>query len=161
MIILGVDPGTLHTGWGVIEVQRPKLLAIAAGVIETDADSPLQTRLLAIHRGLTDVIARYKPQQMAVEDMFHAKNASSALKLGHARGVILLVGAEAGLPIGAYAPALVKRAIAGRGQAEKGQVARVVGAILGLRTTLPADASDALAIAITHANSMPSTPTRK
>jgi crossover junction endodeoxyribonuclease RuvC len=97
------------------------------------------------------VIAKYEPTAVALEDIFHARFANSALKLGHARGVAMLVGAQAGLPIAAYPPALVKRSIAGRGQADKAQVARIVGVILGLRDLPDLDATDALAIAITHA----------
>jgi crossover junction endodeoxyribonuclease RuvC len=104
-----------------------------------------------IFLALQAVIAKHSPTAMAVEDIFHSKFANAAMKLGHARGVALLVGAQAGLPIAAYAPALVKRSIAGRGQADKLQVARIVGAILGLRSLPDVDATDALAIAITHA----------
>ena len=100
------------------------------------------------------VIAEHAPTSLAVEDIFHARFAASALKLGHARGVALLVGAQAGLPISAYPPALVKRSVAGRGQADKSQVARIVGAILGLRELPEVDATDALAIAITHAQAL-------
>lgn len=151
MIVLGVDPGTLHTGWGVVRRGGPKLAYVAAGVIHTRKDAPLHERLLAIHDGLAEVIATHQPTCMAVEDVF-AKHVRSALILGQARGVILLVGARGALDVHSYAPALVKRSIAGRGQAPKEQLGRIVGAILGLRELPAVDATDALAIAITHAN---------
>jgi crossover junction endodeoxyribonuclease RuvC len=116
-------------------------------------DAPLSERLLAIYQGLSAVVERHAPQCMAVEDVF-SKHARSALTLGHARGIALLVGARATLEVSAYPPAVVKRSVAGSGQAPKDQLARIVGAILGW-TDLPAeDATDALAIAITHANAL-------
>jgi crossover junction endodeoxyribonuclease RuvC len=151
MIVLGVDPGTLHTGWGVVRRVGPHLQGIDAGVIHTRKDAALAERLLAIFEGLSEVVERHAPSCMAVEDVF-SRYARSALTLGQARGVVLLVGARASLEVSAYAPALVKRSVAGSGQAPKEQLARIVGAILGW-TKLPSpDATDALAIAITHAN---------
>lgn len=152
MIILGVDPGSIRTGFGVIERRGPNLVHVAAGTIEAGKGRPLHARLRAIHEGLCEVIATHRPNAMAVEDIFHAHNVRSALTLGQARGVALLAGASADLPIAAYPPALVKRAVAGRGQADKTQLARVVGAILRLSSLPGPDATDALAIAITHAN---------
>jgi crossover junction endodeoxyribonuclease RuvC len=154
MIVLGVDPGSLRTGWGVVRRTGPKLSYVAAGTIETGRDDELPVRLLEIYTELCAVITEHKPDTMAVEDIFHARFAGSALKLGHARGVALLAGANAGLEIAAYAPALVKRSVAGSGAADKPQVARIVGAILGLRELPKLDATDALAIAITHANAL-------
>jgi len=152
MIVLGIDPGSIHTGWGVVERVGPRLRYIAAGTIDPRKTDDLSLRLCEIYEALTIVIREHAPTTMAVEDVFHAKFARSALKLGHARGVALLVGAQAGLEISAYPPALVKRSIAGRGAADKHQVARIVGAVLGLRELPNLDATDALAIAITHAN---------
>ena len=152
MIILGVDPGSIRTGWGVIERRGPKLIGLAAGVIRAGEGRELHLRLQTIFEGLQAVIAEHEPTAMAVEDVFHAKHARSALILGQARGVCLLAGATANLPIAAYPPALVKRSVAGRGQAPKEQIARIVGAILQLSTLPAIDACDALAIAITHAN---------
>jgi crossover junction endodeoxyribonuclease RuvC len=154
MIVLGVDPGSVRTGWGVIERRGPRLHFIAAGTIDAGRDSEMAVRLCEIHAALQVVIARHAPVEMAIEDVFHAKFARSAIKLGQARGIALLAGAQAGLPIAEYAPALVKRSVAGRGQADKQQVARIVGAILGLRELPNFDATDALAIAITHAQAM-------
>jgi crossover junction endodeoxyribonuclease RuvC len=150
MIVLGVDPGTIRTGWGVVKRVGPRLHGLDAGVIEARKDAPLETRLLVMHRGLCAVIAEHTPSCMAVEDVF-AKHARSALTLGQARGVVLLAGALAELEVSSYSPALVKRSVAGRGQAPKEQLARIVGAMLGWRELPVADATDALAIAITHA----------
>jgi crossover junction endodeoxyribonuclease RuvC len=154
MIVLGIDPGSIRTGWGVVRREGPKLSFVAAGTIDAGRDCELPERLQEIYAELVRVIERHAPTDMAVEDIFHARFAASALKLGHARGVALLVGAQAGLPIVAYPPARVKRSIAGRGQADKAQVARIVGAILGLRELPEIDATDALAIAITHAQAL-------
>ena len=154
MIVLGIDPGSIRTGWGVVRREGPRLRFVAAGTIHAGKDAELPVRLHAIYEALRAVIAEHAPTSLAVEDIFHARFAASALKLGHARGVALLVGAQAGLPISAYPPALVKRSVAGRGQADKSQVARIVGAILGLRELPEVDATDALAIAITHAQAL-------
>jgi crossover junction endodeoxyribonuclease RuvC len=151
MIVLGVDPGSIRTGWGVIRREGPRLTFVAAGTIDAGRSSELASRLHEIHTELCRVIGLHAPTTMAVEDIFHARFATAAIKLGHARGVALLAGAQSGLEITAYAPALIKRSIAGRGQADKTQVARIVSAILGLRCLPEVDATDALAVAITHA----------
>ncbi len=153
MIILGVDPGTIRTGWGIVRREGSRLRGIAAGVIHAKEGAPLEARLHVIHTQLCEVIAVHKPTCMAVEDVF-SKHVKSALVLGQARGVVLLAGAQADLIVTAYAPALVKRSIAGSGQAPKEQLARIVSAMLGLRELPGIDATDALAIAITHANAM-------
>lgn len=151
MRILGIDPGTLRTGWGVVETSGSRLIAVDAGVIRTRAKAPLADRLLAIHRGLVDLITDHAPDHVAVEDIFFAKHANAALKLGHVRGVALLTAAQAGIEVTAYPPALVKKTLTGRGRADKDQIARIVAAILGLRDPPAPDAADALAIAVTHA----------
>lgn len=153
MIILGVDPGTHRTGWGVVERKGARLVGIAAGVIRAKDTAPLEERLHTIHTQLEAVIAAHKPGCMAVEDVF-SKHVKSALVLGQARGVVLLAGAQAGLVVEAYPPAVVKRSIAGSGQAPKDQLSRIVCALLGLREIPAVDATDALAIAITHANAI-------
>jgi crossover junction endodeoxyribonuclease RuvC len=150
MIVLGVDPGTIRTGWGVVRRVGPRVQGIDAGVIVARRDAPLEERLLLMFRGLGAVIAEHGPSCMAVEDVF-SKHARSALTLGQARGVVLLAGAQAALEVSSYSPALVKRSVAGRGQAPKEQLARIVCAILGWRDLPAVDATDALAIAITHA----------
>lgn len=151
MIVLGIDPGSIRTGWGVVRRDGPLCRYVAAGTIDAGKDDELPQRLHVIYQALQAVVSEHAPSAIAVEDIFYARYAGAALKLGHARGVALLVGAQAGVPISAYPPALVKRSIAGRGQADKTQVARIVGAILGLRELPKVDATDALAIAITHA----------
>lgn len=148
--VLGIDPGTLKTGWGVIETKGPRATLIAAGVIRAPKGKALELRLKVIHAGLAEVIAEYAPVSVAVEEVFFAKHPNAALKLGHARGVALLAAASADLPVEAYPPAVVKKTVTGRGAAKKDQVASLVGALLGIRTLPAEDACDALAIAITH-----------
>ncbi|MFW5875847.1 MAG: crossover junction endodeoxyribonuclease RuvC [Myxococcota bacterium] len=150
MRVLGLDPGTVRTGWGVVERQGPRLRHCSAGVIRVPEGLPLHERLQRIHTGLVEVIEQTAPQVVAVEDIFYAKHANAALKLGHVRGVALLVAANAALEVHAYPPATVKKAVVGRGRADKRQVARLVGAILHLKELPGVDATDALAIAITH-----------
>ena len=150
MIILGVDPGSHATGYGVIST-GPVVRMLDGGVIRTGRNAPLCDRLLAIHRELTTVIDRHGPTAMAVEDLFNAKNARSSLVLGHARGVILLAGASAGLSVAEYAPREVKKALTGNGAAAKEQVRFMVMRLLALKDSPPLDQSDALAVALTHA----------
>lgn len=151
MRVLGIDPGSVRTGWGVVERSGSKLTGIAAGVIEAGSTDELHLRLAVIYDGLRAVIVDYQPTTVAVEDIFYARSVKSALTLGHARGVALLAAGHSGLDVTPYPPALVKRSIAGSGRAEKEQVAMIVGAILGWKTLPAIDATDALAIAITHA----------
>ncbi|NLE48913.1 MAG: crossover junction endodeoxyribonuclease RuvC [Sandaracinaceae bacterium] len=152
--ILGIDPGSVKTGYGVIEERGGKLTLVDAGTISTKASDPLEARLLIIYQTLRGLIEDRRPASVAVEEIFMAKHANAALKLGHARGVALLAAAEAGLSVTPYAPRLVKQAIVGKGSAEKEQVARIVGLILGLKTLPGVDATDALAVAITHAQAL-------
>ncbi len=149
--MLGIDPGTRRLGWGVVERHGAKVAAIAAGVLKLSEKDALEVRLEAVHRSLGEVIATYAPQVLAVEDIFYAEFPAAAIKLGHVRGVVLLVGAQHELEVASYPPALVKRTIAGRGAADKQQVGKLVAATLGLRAPPPADAADALAVALTHA----------
>lgn len=149
MIVLGVDPGSLRTGFGVIETDGRRVRVIASGVLAPSRRASLESRLRAIHEGVRDVIARHAPDLMAVEDLFHATNARSALVLGHVRGVVLLAGAEGGLPVEAYPPATVKAQVTGSGRADKRQVAYMVCRHLGLPGDGKAgDAADALAVAL-------------
>jgi crossover junction endodeoxyribonuclease RuvC len=150
MIVLGIDPGTRHLGWGVLESVGTRVGHLAHGVIDADEDMPLADRLCIIDEALERVLAAHRPEIAAVESLFFAKNAQSAAKLGHARGVVLLRLARASLPIHEYAPALVKRTVAGKGAADKRQVAMVVTSILRLEKPPRSDAADALAIALTH-----------
>ncbi len=152
--ILGLDPGSLATGYGVIEeIGRGKARLIAAGVVRTPAKEEFSRRLKIIYDGLTEVIARHGPAEAAAEDVFAAKNVRTALKLGQARGVALLAAAQAGLPVFAYPPASVKMALVGGGRADKEQVRAMVGRLLKCPKDLPLDASDALAVAVTHMHS--------
>jgi crossover junction endodeoxyribonuclease RuvC len=150
-VILGIDPGSLFTGYGVIEVQDGYLALLAAGRLALDSDWPLTSRLVAIHERILELIKDHQPTAMAVEDLFTFKNPRSALKLAQARASAILAGALSGLPIFEYAPGLVKKTVAGSGRAEKGQVAWMVGSLLKLKEELPPDATDALAVAICHA----------
>ncbi len=148
--VLGIDPGTRKLGWGVVERQGPRLVAIAAGVLALEPSTLLHERLLEVDRALSTLIERHGPQAIALEDVFYAKFPRAAIQLAHVRGVVLLGAASSALPIESYPPALVKRTVAGRGAADKRQVAGIVAATLGLKKPPPSDAADALAIAITH-----------
>jgi crossover junction endodeoxyribonuclease RuvC len=151
--ILGLDPGLQHTGWGLIRQDGSRLSHLADGVISTDAALPLAERLLQLHRGLATVIALHDPDEAAVERTYVARNPDSALKLGQARGVVLLAPALAGLPVAEYQAMEVKRAVVGYGHAQKEQVGEMVRRLLpGVQLTR-ADAADALAVAICHAHS--------
>lgn len=153
MRILGIDPGSRITGYGIIEKQGNRLLHVDNGAIVTGGNAPLPQRLATIHRELERVIAAYAPEAMAVEQVFVAKNALSALKLGHARGVALVCGVNAGLPVFEYTAMQVKNAVVGYGRAAKGQVQQMIRALLKLPEIAQEDASDALAVAICHAHS--------
>ena len=155
MLVLGVDPGTRHLGWGAIDVAGARLTHVDHGIVHADDGAPLGERLALLDDGLRAVIARLAPSEAGVESIFFSKDVSAAVKLAHARGVAVLALQRAGVAIFEYAPASVKRSVAGKGAADKGQVARMVGAMLRLRETPRADAADALAIAITHAHAAP------
>ena len=153
MIILGVDPGSLRTGYGAIASDGRRHRLIEKGVLAPPPAAPLPDRLRLIHDGLTALIARLQPEALAVEDVFHAVNSRSALVLGHVRGVVLLAGAEAGLPIQAFPPATVKVQVTGYGRAQKAQVTLMVERLLGLPGDGEAgDAADALAVALCGAH---------
>lgn len=152
MRVIGIDPGTRHLGWGVLSNVGTRIEHVAHGVIDTDTEAPLCDRLLEIDDALEEVLGQHRPEVGAVESLFFHKDPQAAAKLGHARGVVLLRLGRAGVPIREYAPALVKRSIGGKGNADKKQVAMVVTSILRLGTPPKADAADALAIALTHLN---------
>jgi crossover junction endodeoxyribonuclease RuvC len=154
MRVIGVDPGSLKSGYGIIEERQGTLIVIDYGVIRTTPNTPLAQRLLQISTRIRELIEHYTPQEFAIEDLFVAKNAKSSLKLGQARGAILLTAAQAGLYIAEYTPLEVKQSVVGYGRADKLQVQHMVKAILGLKTIpKPDDAADALAIAICHHHS--------
>jgi crossover junction endodeoxyribonuclease RuvC len=149
-VVLGLDPGTRHVGWGVGERRGTRLIHVAHGIAHTDEKTSIATRLVAIEIALVDVLRAHTPDEASVEALFFAKDPSAAAKLGHARGVALLVCARAGVAIFEYAPAREKLAVAGHGRAEKSQVAQMVRVVLGLPAAPKADAADALALAIAH-----------
>jgi len=149
MIILGIDPGSHATGYGVITTD-PVLRWVAGGVIRPPAASSLPLRLRAIHDGIARVVAEHRPHQMAVEMVFNARNARSSLVLGHARGVALLAGALAEIPVAEYAPSVIKRALTGNGGASKTQVRAMVRRLLAHPADIALDQSDALAVALAH-----------
>jgi crossover junction endodeoxyribonuclease RuvC len=150
VIAIGIDPGTRKLGWGVVSRTGNRLLHVAHGVIALDGSESIASRLVELEGQLSQVIREHRPTVSSVESLFFHKDAQAAAKLGHARGVVLLCLAREGIPIAEYAPAKIKRTIAGNGQADKRQVALMVRAALALDSLPPADASDALAIAMTH-----------
>jgi crossover junction endodeoxyribonuclease RuvC len=150
--VLGVDPGTAVLGYGIVESAAglPGRL-VECGILATRARDPLPARLRVIHEGITELIARHRPDVVAVEAAFYGRNVRTTMVLCHARGVILLAAEEAAVPIVEYTPAMVKKAIVGRGAALKPQVGYMVAQLLRLREApAPADAADGVAIALTH-----------
>jgi len=152
MRIVGLDPGLRHTGWGVIDVMGNRLTHVADGVVHAATGLPLAERLVALFRQLNEVLERYRPDEAAVEETFVNKNAASTLKLGVARGVVLLAPAERGLPVAEYSANLVKKSVVGAGHAEKEQVQMMVRRLLPGCAIEQPDAADALAVAICHAH---------
>jgi crossover junction endodeoxyribonuclease RuvC len=154
MRVLGIDPGTAITGWGLIEGEGQSLLLVGYGAITTTAQTPPAARLQQIYRGLAALMVEYRPEAVAVEELFFGHNVRTALAVGQARGVALLAIADAGLPLYEYKPLEVKQAVAGYGRADKGQVQAMVCLLLNLaEVPRPDDAADALAVAICHAHS--------
>ena len=152
MIIVGIDPGTRHLGWGVIDAVGTRLTHVANGIVHTHVQESLGSRLCEIDDALLALIERHRPAEAAVESLFFAKDPQAASKLGHARGVVLLRLARAAIPTFEYPPATIKQSLVGRGGADKRQVAMMVKTLLGLRELPGVDATDALAAAITHAH---------
>jgi crossover junction endodeoxyribonuclease RuvC len=150
--IIGIDPGLRRMGWGVIEANGPRLSYIATGTVTSDADAALSERLAALFAGLDAVIARWQPQEAAVEETFVNRDAHATLKLGQARGIALLAPARAGLPVAEYPPNLVKKTVTGSGHAQKEQIRAMIGYLLPKAAPDTMDAADALAIAIAHAH---------
>ena len=151
MIILGIDPGLAIVGWGVLEYTANRFRPLAYGSVQTKAGLPVEERLLQIHEGLSQIIERYKPDAMAVEELFWHSNVTTGIVVAEARGVILFCARQYGLPIHEYTPMQVKQAVVGYGKAEKQQVISMVTMLLGLKEPpKPDDTADALAIAICH-----------
>lgn len=153
MRILGIDPGSRATGYGLIEQQGNRLIHLDNGAIFTRSDDELALRLQRIYRELSRLIEEFRPEAVAVEQVFMAKNPASALKLGHARGVALLAGINAELPVAEYSALQVKSAVVGYGKAAKTQVQQMTRTLLNLPEIAQEDAADALAVAICHAHS--------
>ena len=156
MVVLGIDPGTANTGYGVVVARGPKLGALDGGTIDTTAGVPLEQRLVHIHARVQELIAEHQPEAVAIEQIYFGQNVRTALAVGQARGAVLLAAGQLGVPCFSYTPQQVKQAVCGSGAAAKDQVQRMVGALLAL-TELPKPdhAADALAIAICHANGAP------
>ncbi len=154
MLVLGIDPGTAITGYGLVREDEEGLALVGCGVITTPADQPLPQRLQAIYHGLTAIIGQHQPDQVAVEELFFSRNVRTALSVGQARGVVLLAAAEAGLPLHEYKPLEVKQTVAGYGGADKRQVQEMVRMLLNLeQVPEPDDAADAVAVAVCHIHS--------
>lgn len=155
MRILGIDPGSRATGFGLIEVDGPRLRAVRWGRLTAPRHLPLCERLLAVYDGVRQVLEADRPDMAAVESVFFAQHPRGALVLGQARGVVLLAAAQAGLAVAEYSPLAIKQAVVGYGHAEKAQVQAMVQTLLGLQRRPSSDAADALAVAICHAHSEP------
>jgi crossover junction endodeoxyribonuclease RuvC len=152
MRVLGLDPGLRHTGWGVIDIAANRLSHVADGVVHAPTDRPLAERLVSLFRQLGDVLARFAPDEAAVEETFVNKNAASTLRLGLARGVVLLAPAERGVPVAEYSANMIKKSVVGAGHAGKEQVQLMVRRLLPGCLIAAPDAADALAVAICHAH---------
>jgi crossover junction endodeoxyribonuclease RuvC len=153
--IIGVDPGLRSMGWGIVEVLGSRLAYVASGTLHSNPKMPLAARLRELHEGLAFVIAEYSPTEAAVEETFVNRDPQSALKLGQARGIALVVPALAGVAVAEYAANLIKKTVTGTGHAEKAQIAMMVKMLLPGSGAQGADAADALAVAITHARVQP------
>lgn len=153
MIILGVDPGLAIVGWGVVDYTRSRFTALGYGSIQTPAGTRTEARLLQIYRELDAIIRKYRPEEMAVEELFFTNNITTGIRVAEARGVVLLCGEAHGVRLAEYTPMQVKQAVVGYGKAEKKQVIAMVTSILRLKAPpKPDDTADALAIAVCHGN---------
>ena len=161
MRIFGIDPGSERTGYGCVESDGRRHVLVACGAVAAPPGDTFPNRLARIHSELSALLTSHRPDCVAIENVFHAANVRSALKLGHARGVAMLAAVEAGCDVVEYTPAEIKRAVVGYGRAEKQQVGQMVKLLLGLRAApTPHDAADALAVAICHLHSMKPAGTR-
>jgi crossover junction endodeoxyribonuclease RuvC len=152
VIVIGIDPGTANTGFGVVRTSGERMVALDGGVIETPSDLPVERRLAQLHDSLGELVRWHEPKAMALEDLFFGKNVTSALSVGEARGVAMLAAAEQALPCFDYTPQAVKKAVCGSGSADKAQVQKMVATLLGLpEPPSPDHAADAFAVAICHA----------
>jgi crossover junction endodeoxyribonuclease RuvC len=155
VIVIGIDPGTANTGFGVVRMSGGRMVALDGGVIETPTDATVAERLARLHDSLCELIRWHEPKAMALEELFFGKNVASALSVGEARGVIMLAAASQRLPCFDYTPQAVKKAVCGSGSADKDQVQRMVASLLGLpEPPAPDHAADAFAVAICHAGTV-------
>jgi crossover junction endodeoxyribonuclease RuvC len=155
MRVLGLDPGLAITGYGLVESEGQRLQPLAYGVVRTPARTPTAERLVLLHDELSQLLARYRPEVAAVEELFLDTNARTAMQVGQARGVLLLTLAQAGIPVAEYTPMQIKQAITGYGGADKHQVQQMIALLLNLAAIpTPDDAADALAISVCHHHSM-------
>jgi crossover junction endodeoxyribonuclease RuvC len=152
MLVLGVDPGSIATGYGLVEKRNRRLTCVQAGTISVSARNPFHERIHQIFQVMTEIMTRYRPDEMAIEDVFFAKNVKSALKLGHARGAALVAAVHCGVRVFEYTPLEIKKSVVGYGRATKEQVGAMVCMILKLGEQPGLDTSDALAAAICHLN---------
>ena len=151
MRVFGIDPGSTRTGYGCIDSDGRRHRLVLCGAVQTRAGDPFPDKLAAIHRRLTEVLAQCRPECVAIENLFHATNVRSALRLGHARGVAMLAAVDAGVRVVEYTPAEIKRSVAGYGRADKSQIGFMVKLLLELDAVpAPHDAADALAVALCH-----------
>jgi crossover junction endodeoxyribonuclease RuvC len=153
--VLGVDPGSRTTGFGLIDVSRRRLTHVDSGALAVGGSLPIEARLLRVFDALTRIISRHAPDVLSVEDVFFARNVRSAITLGQARGAALVAASRAGVPVHTYTPTEIKMTVAGNGRAEKGQIQEMVRAVLSLEKLPCTDAADALAAAICHAQRAP------
>ena len=152
MIVLGVDPGSRVTGYGLIEKRDLSLTCLHAGTFGTSLNRPFFERIYEIFQAMTEIMNRFRPEEMAIEDLFFHKNLESALKIGHARGAVLIAAVQSKVRIFEYSPLEIKKSVVGYGRATKEQVRSMTQVILKMKTLPPLDASDALATAICHLN---------
>ena len=152
MLVLGVDPGSRVTGYGLVKKTTDRIDYIHAGTISPPKNAPLHRRIYTIFHSMVEIIDTYHPQEMSIEDVFVAKNVKSSLKLGHARGAVMIAAVQFGIEVFEYSPLEIKKAVVGYGRATKEQVRDMVKVLLNLKTQLGMDASDALASAICHLN---------
>ena len=152
MLVLGVDPGSIITGYGLVKKQDNKLIYVAGGKISMPHSRPFHQRIYNIFQSLTEVIEKYHPMEMTIEDVFFSKNVKSALKIGHVRGAAMVAAIQCGLKVFEYTPLQIKQSVVGYGRATKEQVRAMVKLILKLNSSLSLDTADALAIAICHHN---------
>ncbi len=150
-VVMGIDPGPSNLGFGVIRIEGNRMVALDGGVIETDSKTPMERRLERIHGSLVELMKWHQPAALAIEDIYFGKNASSAMSVGRASGVSMLAAAQSGIECSVYTPQAIKMAVCGSGSADKKQVQRMVGTLLGLpEAPSPDHAADALAVAICH-----------